>query len=201
MYIYISQVYACIHIYLHIDIHIYPYVESYKYWSWHGSVGLVLHYYRWAGVVWVAPCRDVVMSYADREKGGASWLQVGLFAQSLPRRRSRRACVCACVYVVRVCVNMCMYVYVQTCVYVYICRCICICIRMHVYTSVYVCVCIFVHRLWVSVTTCWRVVQCRRCTCVFVCVCMRMHTCVCICICAFFLQWVLSARWNRCSGH
>jgi len=84
---------------------------------------------------------------ADREKGGASWLQVGLLAQSLPRRRSRRACVCAYVHVVRVCVHICMYVYVQTCIHVYMCMCIYICIRVHVYTCVYVCVCIFVHRM------------------------------------------------------
>jgi len=84
---------------------------------------------------------------ADREKGGASWLQVGLLAQSLPRCRSRRACVRAYVHVVCVCVYMCMYVNVQTCTYVYICMCIRICIRVHVYTCVYVCACIFVHRL------------------------------------------------------
>jgi len=83
---------------------------------------------------------------ADREKGGAAWLQVGLVAQLLPRRRSRRACVCAYVHVVCVCVCTGMYVYVQTCTYVYICMCVCVCIRMHVYTCVYVCVCIFVLR-------------------------------------------------------
>ena len=57
---------------------------------------------------------------ADREKGGASWRQVGLSAQSLPRRRftGRRACMRAYVHVVRVCMYMCMYVCVLTCIYV-----------------------------------------------------------------------------------
>jgi len=169
--------------------------------SGHGLGGLVPHQYRWAGVVWVACCRDGMMSCADRKKGGASWLQVGLLAQSLPRCRSKRACVCAYVHVVRVCIYMCMYVHVQTCIYVYICMCICMCIRMHVCTCVYVCVCICVLRLWVSVATCWRVVQRRRCACVFVCICMRMQMCVCTYICECLLQWVLRAIWNRCSGH
>jgi len=93
---------------------------------------------------------------ADREKGRASWHQVGLPVQSLPCRRFRRACMRAYVHVVRVCVYMCMYVCVRTCAYVHICMCICICIRMHVYTCVYLCVCIFVHRLWVSIA----VLQC-----------------------------------------
>ena len=94
---------------------------------------------------------------ADREKGGASWRQVRLRAQSLPHRRFRRASMRAYVHVVRVCVYICMYVCVLTCTYVYICMCICICIRMHVYTCVYVCVCIFVHGLWVSVAVLQRV--------------------------------------------
>jgi len=162
----------------------------------HGSDRLVLHQYRWAGVVWVAPCRDGVMSWADRpgEKGGASCLQVGLLAHRLPRRHSRRACVCTYVHVVHVCVYMCVYVYIQTCIYVYMCMCTCMCICMHVYTCVYVCVCIFVHRLWVSVGTRWRVVQCHWCACVpvFVCIFMRMHMCVCIYMCIFSAVSVVS---------
>ena len=87
---------------------------------------------------------------ADREKGGASWRQVGLPAQSLPRRRFRRA-LRAFIRNMRVCI----YVYVCMCadmIYVYICMCVCICASMSLYTCVCVCVCIFVHRLWVLVS-------------------------------------------------
>ena len=72
-------------------------------------------------MVWKARCRD-----ADREKGGASWCQVGLPAQSLPRRRFRRALrafirtFCMWVYI---CVYVCM---CADMIYVYICMCVCI---------------------------------------------------------------------------
>ena len=46
--------------------------------------GSVPHQCRYADVVWTALCRD-----ADREKGRASWCQVRLPAQSLPRCRCR----------------------------------------------------------------------------------------------------------------
>jgi len=49
----------------------------------------------------VACCRDGVMSCADREKGGASLLQVWFPVQLLPRRRSKSACVCAYIHVLR----------------------------------------------------------------------------------------------------
>jgi len=74
-----------------------------------------------------------------------------LLARSLPRRRSRRACVRSYVQFVCVCVYMCMYVYV------YICMCVCICTSMRLYTCVCVCVCIFLHRLWVLVSVLQRV--------------------------------------------
>ena len=65
-----------------------------------------------------------------------------LLARSLPRRRSRHACVrsfvCVCVY-------MCICVCVRTCIYVYMCMCVCICTSMRLYTCVCVCVCVFVH--------------------------------------------------------
>jgi len=48
--------------------------------------GSAPHQCRSADVVWMARCRD-----ADREKGRASWCQVGLPAQSLPLLRFRRA--------------------------------------------------------------------------------------------------------------
>jgi len=45
-------------------------------------------------------CRD-----ADREKGRASWCQVGLPAQSLPNRRFRRALrAFICTFCMRVCI-------------------------------------------------------------------------------------------------
>ena len=94
---------------------------------------------------------------ADREKGGTSWRQVGLPAQSLPRRRFRRALrafICA------LCMCVCIYVYVCTCadmINIYICMCVCICTSMRLYTCVCVCVCVFVHRLWVLVSVLQRV--------------------------------------------
>jgi len=89
---------------------------------------------------------------AAREKGRASWRQVGLPAQSLPRRRFRRALRA---FICTFCMRVCMYVYVWMCadmIYVYICMCVCICTSMRLYTCVCVCVCIFVHRLWVLVS-------------------------------------------------
>jgi len=98
-------------------------------------------------VVWTARCRD-----ADREKGRASWCQVGLPAQSLPRRRFRRV---LCAFIYTFCMRVCIHVYVCMCVdmiYVSICMCVCICTSMPLYTCVCVCVWIFVHRLWVLVS-------------------------------------------------
>jgi len=49
---------------------------------------------------------------ADREKGRASWRQIGLPAQSLPRCRFRRAlCAFICTFCMRVCID------------VYVCMC------------------------------------------------------------------------------
>jgi len=116
----------------------------------------------------------------DREKGGAFWRQVRLPAQSLPRRRFRRA---LCAFVCTFCMRVCMYVYVCMCadmyIYIYMCMCVCICICMHLYTCVCVCVCIFVHRLWVSVSVLQRVDGVMH-----VHVCSRAYVCVCI------LVWV-----------
>jgi len=100
----------------------------------------------------MARCRDV-----DREKGKASWCQVGLPAQSLPRRRFRRALRA---FIYTFCMRVCIYVFVCMCadmIYVYICMCVCICTSMHLYTCVCVCVRIFVYRLWVLVSVFQRV--------------------------------------------
>ena len=106
---------------------------------------------------------------ADRKKGGAYWRQVGLPAQSLLRRRFRRAGVRAYVHFVCVSVYTCMCVRLRTCIYMYTCMCVCIFICMRLYTCVCVCVCIFVHRLWVSVSVLrvWTV-SCMR-------MCVRAH--------------------------
>jgi len=79
---------------------------------------------------------------ADREKGRASWRQVGLPAQSLPRRRFRRALrafictfcmrVCISVYVC-MCADMYMYIYVHVCMY------------MYMYAFIHVCMCMCMH--------------------------------------------------------
>jgi len=76
---------------------------------------------------------------ANREKGRVSWCQVGLPAQSLPRRRFRCAfravictfCMCVCIYgYVCMCIYACVYVflhlYVYTHVYVYVYAYLCI---------------------------------------------------------------------------
>jgi len=150
----------------------------------------------------------------DREKGGASWLQVGLLTQLLPRCRSMRACVCAYVHVAGVCVYVCMYVCLHTCMYVCIWMCMCICICMHVYTCVYECVCTFVHRSWVSVSVPLRARWCHECARVFVCICMRVQVCVYIYKLVHFFAvsvactviqvfWALVhgqvCTWHRCS--
>jgi len=88
--------------------------------------GSAPHQCRQADVVWTARCRD-----ADREKGRASWRQVGLPAQSLPRhgfRRAFRAFICT------FCMRVCIYVYV--CMYIY--ACVYVFVHLYVYTHVYV---------------------------------------------------------------
>jgi len=119
----------------------------------------------------------------DKEKGRASWRQVGLPAQSLPRSRFRRACIPACVHVIRVCVCMCMYVCVLTCIYLYICTCICIYLRIHVYNVhmyVYAYLCIDCETQYPFVSVFGR---CYSCACVFLWICLRVHMCVCIYMC------------------
>jgi len=132
---------------------------------------------------------------ADREKGRASWRRVGLSAQSLPRRRFRRALRA---FICSFCMRVCVYVYVCMCadrerdnvvywktgrslmissghVYIYMCMCVRICICMRLYTCVCVCVRIFVHSLWVSVSVLQRVdsvVHTHVCLCAYVCVCI-----------------------------
>jgi len=98
-----------------------------------------------------------------------------LLARSLPRRRSRRACVRSYIHFVCVCVYMCMCVCVRTCIYVYICMCVCICTSMRLYTCVCVYVFMFVHRLWLLVSMLQRVdgvMHAHVFSCAYVCVCI-----------------------------
>jgi len=100
-----------------------------------------------------------------------------LLARSLPRRRSRRACVCSYVHFLCVCLHMCMCVRVWTCVCMYICMCVRICTSMRLCICVCVCVCIFVPRLWVLVSVLQRVDGVVHAH-VFSCA----HVCVCVCV-------------------
>ena len=112
----------------------------------------------------------------DRKKGRASWRQIELPSQYLPRCRFRRALH---VFICTFCMRVCIYVYVCMCadmyisICIYMCMCVCICICMRLYTYVCVCVCMFVHRLWVSVSVLQRVdgvMHAHVCSCAYVCV-------------------------------
>jgi len=78
---------------------------------------------------------------ADMEKGGASWRQIGLPSQSLPRRRFRRACLRA--YIQFVCVSV--YVYVCMCADMYIYTYVHVCMYMYMYAFIHMCMCMCMH--------------------------------------------------------
>jgi len=114
-----------------------------------------------------------------------------VLARSLPRRRSRRACVRAYVPFVCVCVCICVWVYVCRHVYMYIYACV----YVYVYLYAYLCInCGFQYQCF----SVWTVSCMRMCGCVH----MYAYAYVCkyICMC-IFLQWLLHALWNRCFGH
>jgi len=81
---------------------------------------------------------------ADREKGGASWCQVGLPAQSLLRRRFRRALRA---FIRTFGMRVCIYVYVCMCadMYIYIYIYVHVCIYMYVYVFIRMCMCMCMH--------------------------------------------------------
>jgi len=79
---------------------------------------------------------------ADREKGRASWCQVGLPAQSLPRRRFRRA---LCAFICTICMRVCIYVYVCMCADMYIYMYVHVCMYMYMYAFIHVCMCMCMH--------------------------------------------------------
>jgi len=87
-----------------------------------------------------------------------------LLARSLPRRRSRRACVRAYVPFVCVCVDMCM--------------CVCRHVYMYIYTRVYVFiyVCVYIRYVYVYVYLCIDCGSQYQCFSVWTVSCMR--TCI-----------------------
>ena len=124
----------------------------------------------------------------DREKGRASWRQVGLPAQSLPRRRFRRVLRA---FICTFCMRVCIYVYVCMCADMYIYIYVHVCMYMYMYAFIHMCLCLCMHICALIVSPCISVSACGRCdgcACVFVYICMRMHMGVGIHICVFFLQ-------------
>jgi len=87
--------------------------------------------------------KDIPLRIAvDREKGRASWCQVGLPAQSLPRRRFRRALrafICA------FCMRVCIYVFVCMCADMYIYIYVHVCMYMYMYAFIHMCMCMCIH--------------------------------------------------------
>jgi len=79
---------------------------------------------------------------ADREKGRASWCQVGLPAQSLPRRRFRRALRA---FICTFCMRVCIYVFVCMCADMYIYIYVHVCMHMHRYAFMHMCMCMCMH--------------------------------------------------------
>jgi len=139
---------------------------------------------QWSPCIGGAKCGLI----ASNERDVQSFPEVGLqrlLARSLPRCRSRRACVCLYIHFVCVCVYMSWYACMYADMYIFI-KMLRICTSMRLCTCVCVCVCIFVHRLWVLVSVFQRV-DCVMHAHVFSC------TCVCVCICDFdfscFYYW------------
>ena len=79
---------------------------------------------------------------ADREKGRATWRQVGLPTQSLPHRRFRRALR---VFLCTFCMRVCVYVYVCMCADKYIYIYVHVCMYMYMYAFIHVCMCMCMH--------------------------------------------------------
>jgi len=127
---------------------------------------------------------------ADREKGRASWNEAGLPAQSLPRRRFRRALRA---FICTFCMRVCIYVYVCMCADMYIYIYVHVCMYMYMYAFIHMCMCMCMHicawivSLSISASACGR---CHACACVFVYICMRVHMGVGIYICAFIAESV-----------
>ena len=79
---------------------------------------------------------------ADREKGRASWRQVGLSAQSLPRCRFRRALRA---FICTFCMRVCIYVYVCMCADMYMCKYMHVCMYLYIYAFIHMCMCMCMH--------------------------------------------------------
>jgi len=65
-----------------------------------------------------------------------------LLARSLPRRRSRHACVC---FICKFCMCVCIYVYVCMCADMYICICMHVCMYLYIYAFIHMCMCMCMH--------------------------------------------------------
>jgi len=146
--------------------------------------------------------QNVAWLRRTKETCKASCVCNGSWRVSLPRRRSRRACVRSYVHFACVCVYMCMCVYVYVCghVYMYIYACVYVFIHLCVYTHV----CVYVYAYLCidcgSQYQCFSMwtVSCMR-------MCFRVHMYAYTYVCRYlymciFLQWVLHALY-RCFGH
>ena len=65
-----------------------------------------------------------------------------LLARSLPRRRSRRACVR---FICTFCMCVCIYVYVCMCADMYICMYMHVCMYLYIYAFIHMCMCMCMH--------------------------------------------------------
>jgi len=99
----------------------------------------------------------------------------GLLARSLPRRRSRRACVR---FIRTFCMCVCIYVYVCMCADMYICIYMHVCMYLYIYAFIHMCMHIC-HRLWVLVSVFQRVDGV-----------MHAHVFSCAYVCVYICMWV-----------
>ena len=142
---------------------------------------------QWSPCIGGAKC----ILIASNDKDVQSFLSLQrLLARSVPRRRSRRACVRS---YVQFCMCVCIYVYVCMCVDMYICIYMHVCMYLYIYAFIHMFMCITVYAYsslcidcgsWYQCFSVWTV-SCMR-------MCFRVHmyayTYVCgyIYICAFF---------------
>ena len=95
-------------------------------------------------LAWTMNWVDRLHTSADKRiglDGRASWCQVGLPAQSLPRRRFRRALrVFICTFCMRVYTCVCVYVCGHDiCIYMHVCM------YLYIYVFIHMCMCMCMH--------------------------------------------------------
>jgi len=83
--------------------------------------------------------RNVVWLRRTKETCKASCVCIGSSRVSLPRRRSRRACVRSYVHFVCVCVHMCMCADMYICIYMHVCM------YLYIYAFIHMCMCMCMH--------------------------------------------------------